>query len=480
MKGMPYFKRFDKNTILKASLFVICCVTLIVALFVLRRTPSAAIFQKEQFAGVLASSSNPVKATIVYTTMQLNNADWIRQSLNTNITYRDVSSPTSYDTFTKVITSNQMASLEEPNITGNIMYIANPYEVDTLLAGRKILKRSPEGYYIAFGLLGKTFKMDCSFQLANKNIGYFTDTDYMFINAILNGHRIDKSNILFSKIDIYTLTNPKITAETILSDIDIVIAYIIPFNPIHMWLLNQRVAFMGFKKLDINRVNLFYPYTTMKPINIRTTIFGNNKSDANANSSVTATVSEEENETMLPTMKLSLVELLNKGGPSPIIVSKPVKASKPSTFNTKENFITRLSLSPESLDPTYRCYGDVTTTTKALCDSPYDELGQPKQTRTVWDHPCLANTDCPFYKANTNYENSRGGCDKQGQCELPIGVRRTSFRKYNDTGIFAPFCYGCDAYDTECCSQQSQPDYAFENDTAERRSAELKTIIPMN
>jgi hypothetical protein len=304
--------------------------------------------------------------------------------------------------------------------------------------------------------------MDCIFQLANKNIGYFTETDYMFINAILNGHRIDKSNILLSQI---TLTNPNISVDKILKDIDIVIAYVIPKNPLHMWLLTQRVAFMGFKKLDINRVNLFYPYTTMKAIKIRDTILGTGDSQDKERSNVAAIVSDEENDTLLPSMKLSMVELVSNG-------TSPV--------NQKESFISRLSLSPESLDPTYRCYGDATTTTKALCDSPYDELGQPKQTRTVWDHPCLVNTDCPYYKANTNYNNSRGGCDKQGLCELPIGVRRTSFRQYDDKGIFAPFCYGCSAYDTECCARQSQPDYAFENDTKARRSAQLKTSIPMS
>jgi hypothetical protein len=66
-----------------------------------------------------------------------------------------------------------------------------------------------------------------------------------------------------------------------------------------------------------------------------------------------------------------------------------------------------------------------------------------------------------------------------GMCELPIGVWRTSYRKYNDKDVFAPFCYGCNPYDTKCCAKQSYPDYAFENDTAARKKWGLKTSIPM-
>lgn len=187
-----------------------------------------------------------------------------------------------------------------------------------------------------------------------------------------------------------------------------------------------------------------------------------------SNVSITATVNDNENKTMLPSMNLLLVQILG--------------SLKPSTSSRQklEPFITRLTLSPESLDPTYRCYGDVTIENKALCDSPYNEVGDPKTRTTVWDHPCIVDTDCPFYKSNKNYKNKRGGCGDNGICELPIGVRRTSSRKYDDTKIFAPFCYGCDAYDTDCCLRQSKPDYAFNGDTRARRSSRLKTSIPMN
>ena len=66
--------------------------------------------------------------------------------------------------------------------------------------------------------------------------------------------------------------------------------------------------------------------------------------------------------------------------------------------------------------------------------------------------------------------------------ELPIGVRRVSYRKYDDKDVYAPYCYGCDAYDTECCNTQQNPDYAFSGDTDERTAidANLPISIPMN
>jgi len=90
----------------------------------------------------------------------------------------------------------------------------------------------------------------------------------------------------------------------------------------------------------------------------------------------------------------------------------------------------------------------------------------------VWDRPCRKNTDCPFYKANTNYENSRGGCLPSGFCELPVNMKNTSYTKYDPS--FQPYCYNCPSSTTyECCHEQTSktgrsPDYAFANDFEER------------
>ena len=98
----------------------------------------------------------------------------------------------------------------------------------------------------------------------------------------------------------------------------------------------------------------------------------------------------------------------------------------------------------------------------------------------VWDRPCNNDTECPFYKKNTNYENKRGGC-KDGFCELPINMKQYSYRFYKKD--VKPFCHNCDIPNCKgetcftCCEDQKDktkypnlksPDYMFSNDYTER------------
>ncbi|NDB84562.1 MAG: hypothetical protein EB127_17945, partial [Alphaproteobacteria bacterium] len=446
-----------RSSISKLSIITVVAVITLLVAFIFTVVWPSRLARPESFS--TASTIHKRDTTTVYTTMQLNNMKWVKAVVGDDVIFRGLNSDSSYSTFKNVVmsnSSNDTELLREADINGPILFIADPYEKDTFLSKYKVLSSSPAGYFIAFGLPSKTYPMSCSFELAGRTIGFLTATDEAFINAILHGYRINKDDVRMKKIE---LQGTAYYAEELIRDIDIVITFVIPKSAFHIWLISQKVAIMGFKKLDWNRVNLFYPYTTMKEVRLKELLMNESNVD------VTAIISDNENRTMLPSMDLMLFQILDS-----------VKPTKPNI----EKFITRLSLSPESLDPTYRCYGDVTIETKALCDSPYDEVGDPKPRNTVWDHPCILDTDCPYYKSNKNYKNKRGGCGKNGLCELPIGVRRTSFRKYDDIGIFAPFCYGCDAYDTECCGRQSKPDYAFTNDASDRRSSHLKTSIPMN
>lgn len=116
---------------------------------------------------------------------------------------------------------------------------------------------------------------------------------------------------------------------------------------------------------------------------------------------------------------------------------------------------------------------------KTACESSYDELGNTKGVKNYWDKPCEAHTDCPFYQANKNYKNYRGGCI-DGRCELPVGVKAVSYRLYDKTSTDSkPVCYNCneDVGSPFCCEEQedrkkypklSGPDYAFELDSFER------------
>jgi hypothetical protein len=122
-------------------------------------------------------------------------------------------------------------------------------------------------------------------------------------------------------------------------------------------------------------------------------------------------------------------------------------------------------------DSRYRCYGDPSINNAGLCNSDVDEMGNKKRMKNVWDRPCENNNECPFYQANTKYKNYRGGCN-DGQCELPIGVKRTSYRYYDKKTL--PVCHNCPKENTRCCDQQSTKDYAFALDMDDRVSQKIK------
>jgi hypothetical protein len=128
---------------------------------------------------------------------------------------------------------------------------------------------------------------------------------------------------------------------------------------------------------------------------------------------------------------------------------------------------------------------------KEECEATTDIDGNPKEA-AIFDNKCEQDSDCPFYISNTNYENTRGGCQYDGFCELPVNVKSLSYKDYNDEKTYFPYCYGCpnDQMDT-CCDIQKKmiagtatvaeiekngltninfasPDYAFKNDFDER------------
>jgi hypothetical protein len=133
---------------------------------------------------------------------------------------------------------------------------------------------------------------------------------------------------------------------------------------------------------------------------------------------------------------------------------------------------------------THRCYGLVNGKNQELpqyknpifCKSYHPEINQ----NGIWDSPCQIDNDCPFYKANKNYTNEFGKCDKEsGSCEMPLGVIPIGFTKY---GKIEPNCYNCDitSKDSKCCGKQmnaiksrnvnyKSPDYIFTNDELMRK-----------
>lgn len=131
-------------------------------------------------------------------------------------------------------------------------------------------------------------------------------------------------------------------------------------------------------------------------------------------------------------------------------------------------------------DSRYKCVGDPLNLNRGLCESDFDESGQRKAKKTVWDRPCETNEECPFYQANKNYLNYRGGCN-DGYCELPVGMKSLSYRTYDPKQ--KPWCHGCPTSNPACCDDQKDPkkypglkspDYIFELDDYERSGADRR------
>lgn len=116
----------------------------------------------------------------------------------------------------------------------------------------------------------------------------------------------------------------------------------------------------------------------------------------------------------------------------------------------------RVAMAPDDpLDSRYRCYDAPSVPNRGVCES----------RGGVWDRPCERNEECPFYQANRNFKNYRGGCI-DGYCEMPVGVKRASYRKWDKNTL--PVCHGCPIENPRCCDGQEKKDYAFELDWFER------------
>ena len=102
----------------------------------------------------------------------------------------------------------------------------------------------------------------------------------------------------------------------------------------------------------------------------------------------------------------------------------------------------------------------------------------------VWDRPPETQEECPFYEANKNYFNTKGGL-KNDYCEMPSGVKIKGYRFYNNNPQdYNPLCYNCktdligQGTLGTCCEKQKQdkktysklksPDYKFPGDYADR------------
>lgn len=322
----------------------------------------------------------------------------------------------------------------------------------------------PPGYFFVFTSPNKKDDFRCGFDFTGKKIGYFDPCEKRFIESILYGYRtIGKP----TPLPLAKLTQ----LATIWDMVDVIVIYIIPKSPLVKIIETQDLYMLDTSTISIDRLHITHPTLTIENVAKESFFATNNRITTSS-----------------PTMSLIRMSMV-------IVDVKPSLPPAPAT----ESFITSLQLSPEYTDPKYKCLGDETIQSSALCKSPYDIYGIPKPTQTTWDKPCKEDKECPFYKANTNYPNERGKCLPDGSCEMPLGVTRIGYTKYFDRNPYQPFCYQCrNVKDKDCCmAQEAQveftkrntnappqtylksADYAFKEDTEERKKYGLPTYIKL-
>lgn len=243
----------------------------------------------------------------------------------------------------------------------------------------------------------------CSHDIRSKRVGYISQLDLNFINAIQKGYRINAKEIV--------KLNPIVpNFESV--DFAIVSMPIDPNNDLYKMITSLNLFIYSFDTINIDRISIFLPIQSQK--NKLRVMFPQNN---------------------IIIKNLDYVEI-------PMV----------------ENFITRLKRDPEVVDTRYNCVGDENLLNKPMCNSPNDPFGQPKKQFTIWDRMCEENNECPFYNKNKLYQKGRGGCI-DGHCEMPVGVKKIGYRKYYDKGIFSPFCHN--GLEDKSCTSLDNPEYIF-------------------
>jgi hypothetical protein len=299
-------------------------------------------------------------------------------------------------------------------------------------------------------------------------------SDYLFIQALIKAYRQDIKSIRLRKIKLEDLKRSD-------KQFDYLITYVVIGSEYMAILKYSKYFISGLKDMDISRIKAFYPVIKANYESVR--FYFNKDTDNTDNTEDTRDTTYDlylsKDKMLLPIMNYDIV-------------------------NNIENFITRLEMPKDYLEVidesyggntefgssgSYGCYGNNKIVNKFECDSYYTKEGNPKDYYSIWDKKCATNEECPYYKKNTRYENSRGGCIN-GNCEFPVGVKKIGFTKYNDEEYNRPHCYNCqDTTDLNCCANIKEfqdkngiginNDYVFENDTEDRKLNNLNTIISL-
>jgi hypothetical protein len=346
----------------------------------------------------------------------------------------------------------------------------NKYILNNKLSNTEVFK---DGIFVC--LSPTRFGIEqCIWDFANKVVAYVYMSDYLFIQALIKAYRQDIKSIRLRKIKLEDL-------KMSYKQFDYLITYVVIGSEYMAILKYSKYFISGLKDMDISRIKAFYPVIKANYESVR--FYFNKDSDNTDNTEDTRDTTYDlylsKDKMLLPIMNYDIV-------------------------NNIENFITRLEMPKDYLEVidesyggntefgssgSYGCYGNNKIVNKFECDSYYTKEGNPKDYYSIWDKKCATNEECPYYKKNTRYENSRGGCIN-GNCEFPVGVKKIGFTKYNDEEYNRPHCYNCqDTTDLNCCANIKEfqdkngiginNDYVFENDTEDRKLNNLNTIISL-
>lgn len=346
----------------------------------------------------------------------------------------------------------------------------NKYILNNKLSNTEVFK---DGIFVC--LSPTRFGIEqCIWDFTNKVVAYVYMSDYLFIQALIKAYRQDIKSIRLRKIKLEDLKRSD-------KQFDYLITYVVIGSEYMAILKYSKYFISGLKDMDISRIKAFYPVIKANYESVR--FYFNKDSDNTDNTEDTRDTTYDlylsKDKMLLPIMNYDIV-------------------------NNIENFITRLEMPKDYLEVidesyggntefgssgSYGCYGNNKIVNKFECDSYYTKEGNPKDYYSIWDKKCATNEECPYYKKNTRYENSRGGCIN-GNCEFPVGVKKIGFTKYNDEEYNRPHCYNCqDTTDLNCCANIKEfqdkngiginNDYVFENDTEDRKLNNLNTIISL-
>lgn len=345
-------------------------------------------------------------------------------------------------TYTRIIDSIKEKNIIDRDILGidsnKITLYMDPYIDYYIFNNVKNTKEYKDGIFICLSHT-KLTDDNCIWNLEGKTIAYLYLSDYLFIQALAKGYRLNIENIKLKKIAIDDLNSTNKT-------FDYCMTYVVLGSDYMTFIDNCLYYKSGFKDVSIDRMRPYYPFLKENYKSMQY-YFNDELKKAYVNN---------KNE-LIPIMNYKIIE----------------------NIESIERFISRLNI-PEVNEGTHSCYGNINISHNQYeCNSFYNIDGTPKTYYSLWDKQCKVNTDCPYYNANQNYPNERGGCS-DGFCEFPVGVKRLGFIKHDASGLNSPMCYGCDDLnDYECCSKQENPDYVFSNDFEDRRRYDLNTIISL-